>query len=405
MASIKLVLRTQQEDATGQSPIYIRLIKDRKAKFVATGVKAKASEWDDEKQRLKKNYTNSARMNAFLSQKVADAQAQVADHERTKKSVSARKLKEAIKGKTDPNFFEYCEKRLEVLKGIVAYRTTVIYGVYVKKFEKFLGHREFYFSDINVGILNDYATYCKKKLKNGNTTIFTSIRILSFFYNDAMEEELIEMAPSPFYKVNISKSKVERQYLNKKQIEELENLDLSQRPKAQVHRDMFLFSAFGGGLRISDVMLLQWKCYDEETQKITKVIQKTQKQHSFRLGAKSIVILNKYKPKTIDPEAFIFPVLEHPERIFANEIHKSTRIRSKIRLGDVHLKKMGEDLKLPFNLHFHLSRHTFATNALSNGMRIEYVSKLLDHSSIQQTQVYAKIVSEELDNAVDKYIN
>ena len=70
MASIKLVLRTQQEDATGQSPIYIRLIKDRKAKFVATGVKAKASEWDDEKQRLKKNYTNSARMNAFLSQKV-----------------------------------------------------------------------------------------------------------------------------------------------------------------------------------------------------------------------------------------------------------------------------------------------------------------------------------------------
>ncbi|MCD9854509.1 phage integrase SAM-like domain-containing protein [Epilithonimonas sp. JDS] len=96
------------------------------------------------------------------------------------------------------------------MKGIVAYRTTVIYGVYINKFQKFLGHWEFYFSDINVGILNDYATYCKKILKNENTTIFTSIRILSFFYNDAMEEELIEMAPSPFYKVNISKSKVER---------------------------------------------------------------------------------------------------------------------------------------------------------------------------------------------------
>lgn len=97
--------------------------------------------------------------------------------------------------------------------------------------------------------------------------------------------------------------------------------------------------------------------------------------------------------------------MEHPEKLFADEIHKTTLICSKIRLGVVHLKKMGEDLKLPFNLHFHLSRHTFATNALSNGMRIEYVSKLLDHSSIQQTQVYAKIVSEELDKAVDKYIN
>ncbi|WP_245870004.1 tyrosine-type recombinase/integrase [Pedobacter ginsengisoli] len=66
---------------------------------------------------------------------------------------------------------------------------------------------------------------------------------------------------------------------------------------------------------------------------------------------------------------------------------------------------MGEEIKLPFKLHFHLSRHTFATNALNNGMRIEYVSKLLDHSSIRQTQVYAKVVSEELDNAVDKYVN
>jgi hypothetical protein len=242
MASIKLILRTQQEDSAGQSPIYIRLIKDRKAKFVTTGIKAKKSEWDDEKQRLKKNYPNSARMNAFLAQKIADAQAQIADHERTKKSVSARKLKEAIKGKADPNFFEYCEKRLEVLKGIVSYRTTVIYSGYIKKFENFLGHRDFYFSDINVGILNDYANYCKRKLDNGNTTVFTSIRILSFFYNDAMEEELIPMVASPFYKVDVQKSKVERLYLNKKQIEELENLDLSQRPKVKIHRDMFLFS-------------------------------------------------------------------------------------------------------------------------------------------------------------------
>ncbi|WP_367916251.1 tyrosine-type recombinase/integrase [Leadbetterella sp. DM7] len=405
MASIKLVLRTQQADATGKAPIYIRLIKDRKAKFVATGVKAKPTEWDEGKQKLKKNYLNSARMNAFLSQKVADAEAQVADHERTKKSVSARKLKEAIKGKADPNFFEYCDNRLEKLKGLVSYRTTVIYEGYIKKFEKFLGYRDFYFSDINVGILTDYATYCKKKLKNSNTTVFTSIRVLSFFYNDAMEEELIPLVASPFYKVDVQKNNVQRLFLNKKQIEELENLDLSQRPKTIVHRDMFLFSVFGGGLRISDVMLLQWKCYDEETQKITKVIQKTQKQHAFRLGAKSIAILNKYKPKTIDPEAFIFPVLENPQRIFTDAKYKTERIANKVHLGDIHLRKMGKEINLPFNLHFHLSRHTFATNALNNGMRIEHVSKLLDHATIQQTQVYAKIVSEELDNAVDKYIN
>jgi integrase/recombinase XerD len=65
---------------------------------------------------------------------------------------------------------------------------------------------------------------------------------------------------------------------------------------------------------------------------------------------------------------------------------------------------MGTTMELPFTLSFHLSRHSFATNALNNGMRIEHVSKLMDHSNISTTQIYAKIISEELDKAVDNYI-
>jgi site-specific recombinase XerD len=65
---------------------------------------------------------------------------------------------------------------------------------------------------------------------------------------------------------------------------------------------------------------------------------------------------------------------------------------------------MGKMMKLPFSLSFHLSRHSFATNALNNGMRIEHVSKLMDHTDISTTQIYAKIISEELDKAVDNYI-
>ena len=42
--------------------------------------------------------------------------------------------------------------------------------------------------------------------------------------------------------------------------------------------------------------------------------------------------------------------------------------------------------------------------ALNKGMRIEHVSKLMDHRDISTTQVYAKIISEELDKAVDNYI-
>ena len=132
MASIKLILRTNKIDQSGHSPLYIRLIKDRKTKFVAVGVKLKESEWDDEKQRVKKNHPNSARMNASIAQKVADAEAQVADLERKVKSVSANKLKEAIKGKDIPNFFEYSTKRCENIKGSVSISTYRNYVLYLK---------------------------------------------------------------------------------------------------------------------------------------------------------------------------------------------------------------------------------------------------------------------------------
>ena len=170
MASIKLILRTHQADQTGHSPLYIRIIKDRKTKFITAGVKLKENEWDEVKQKVKKNHPNSARMNANLSQKIADAEAQVADMERKVKTVSIKKLKEAIKGKEVPNFFQYAEARCEKIKGSVSYGTYKNYTVYIKKFEKYVGTRDVYFDDITVSVLKDYMAYMGNTLKNGAAT-------------------------------------------------------------------------------------------------------------------------------------------------------------------------------------------------------------------------------------------
>ena len=43
-------------------------------------------------------------------------------------------------------------------------------------------------------------------------------------------------------------------------------------------------------------------------------------------------------------------------------------------------------------------RHSFATLALSKGMPIESVSRVLGHTNIVTTQIYAKITSQKLDN-------
>ena len=404
MASIKLILRKNQVDSTGHCPLYIRIIKDRKTKFITAGVKLKENEWDELKQKVKKNHPNSARMNASLAQKIADAEAQVADLERKVKTVSIKKIKEAIKGKEVPNFFEYAYKRMEIIKSTVSYSTYKAYYAAIVKFEKWVGTRDVYFDDFSVTLLNDYKNYLSKELKNGLTTQRLSIIVLGTIFNQAIKEEIIPETMFPFKKLTLKTDNTKRLFLNKDKILDLTQLKLIEGKKANLWRDLFLFSIYAGGLRFSDVIEMQYKHYNKNEQRISKLIRKTGRPHQFKIGKVAIDILEKYCKEGADNEAYIFPVIEDKKGYERSESLRYTYTAKYNKLANWHLKKLGEKMELPFKLSFHLSRHTFATNALNNGMRIEHVSKLMDHRDISTTQVYAKIISEELDKAVDNYI-
>lgn len=58
-------------------------------------------------------------------------------------------------------------------------------------------------------------------------------------------------------------------------------------------------------------------------------------------------------------------------------------------------------LLLTFAITFHLARHTHATMMITLGADLYTVSKLLGHTNIQVTQIYAKIVDESKKKAID----
>ena len=65
---------------------------------------------------------------------------------------------------------------------------------------------------------------------------------------------------------------------------------------------------------------------------------------------------------------------------------------------NAYLKEIGDLCGIEKELTFHLARHTFATLALSKGVSIESVSKMLGHTNIKTTQIYAKITDAKIGN-------
>ena len=65
------------------------------------------------------------------------------------------------------------------------------------------------------------------------------------------------------------------------------------------------------------------------------------------------------------------------------------------------LKKWLETAGITKKITFHCFRHTFATLQLSNGTDIYTVSKMLGHTNVKTTQIYAKVVDEKKEKAAN----
>ncbi len=402
MATVKVILRENKLNSkTGVAPLYLRIIKDRKAKFISLGIKINPKYWNEEAMTVKKGCENYQEFNAYITKKRSEAENTALKIETNNKSVSTKKIKEEIMGKQSGNFFAFAYPRLEQLKNTHSPSTYRSYEVYLKKLETFAGSKDLNFDEIDISFVKKYENYLYTKCNNKTITVEYSFRCIKIFYNLAIREGLADSRQYPFTNYTFKVPRPVKNYLNNDQFEAVLNYKKRHFRDSEINYDMFVFSCYAGGLRFFDVIDLKWMNYIESEQRIVKVIRKTKRKHQFRLPAKAVEIIMKYDRKDKKPSDHVFPLLKNdfdytsnPLVLFYEKTLLNKRANSTINM-------MGKDLKLPFSLSFHTSRHTFATRALTKGMRIEHVSKILDHTNISITQIYAKIVSEELDKAME----
>lgn len=399
MASIKVILRRNKEKG-GLIPLYLRIIKDRNPRFIATGISVAEKDWDEVNFKVKKSRTNYKQLNATLSKKVAEAESLVLNLESRSPNVTSRIIKEKLKGTKSLEFFEFSQQTLKDYIDKQMIGTHDKAKAILNKLETFNGSRQLNFNDITPSFLEKYDKYCRETWNNKTNTVLKDMKFIRKVINDAIGSDLVELNVSPFLKYKMRSEKTHRTYLNEQELNSIKEVELIPGSKMDLHRDMFIFSSFAGGLRISDTLLLTWKKFDKTH--INLVIKKTNEQISIKLPDAALAILNKYKPEQPKQDNFIFPVLsnkldlENP-RVLDDEISRATSSVNK------NLKQISKLAGINKSISFHISRHTFATRALRFGVSIDKVSKLLGHAAIKETQIYAKIVNEELDKAMEVF--
>lgn len=227
------------------------------------------------------------------------------------------------------------------------------------------------FSDLNVKNLKLFDTLIREHLKM-QTSIYNYHKVIKAYIKIAIQ--LGHMNSDPYIHFPVPKGKSSGiKYITEQERIMVEELPL-EGGMAMV-RDMFIFSCYTG-LADADLRKLTKKDIVKEDGRLYIIDKrkKTGDRYKLVILPKALEILERY---------------DYNLNLVSNQ------------KCNQYLKAIQVMAGITTNLTMHVGRHTFATWALKKGVRIEVVSKMLAHTNIETTQIYAKVLQEEVTKGFD----
>lgn len=381
--------------------IYARITINGKRSEISLKRNVPVNDWDVNKARCRGNTSKIKFLNAYLDEvhsKLLDCHKQLFAEGKviSANSIKARFLGEDENHKTLRDIINYHNSNMiDVLK----FGTMKNYYTTEKYLDKFLAEglkvSDIHLKQLNHRFICDFEFFLrnsrnsKNELTLTNNGVMKHLERLKKMINLAYKLEWINK--NPFQMFQLKFKKFDRQYLSERELELIENTFFTKEGLERV-KDCFLFSCYTG-LSYVDVKMLK-------TNHITRGIdnnywiftkrEKTNETVKIPILPKALEILNKYKA---------FSQHTNGEKVLP--LYSNQKI-------NIYLKQIAKDCTIHKNLSFHVARHTFATTVmLSNGVPLETVSKLLGHTKLSTTQIYARVVetkiSEDINNLLDRF--
>lgn len=402
MALVSLYLRPEVKK-DGTSALTIRITKDRKSTYMYLGRTIKPSDWDSDKQKVKKSHPDYKHLNAYLLKRLSEINLVTLDTEIKTNYVSAVGLKAKVKPKGGVTFFSQADAFLDGLKQAGKFNQYMSDKARIKFIKEFVHGGDVAFSDITLGFLDRLKVYLKSERKVGERTVQNYMATIRSVFGYAIANKVIEKGLSPFGKdgLSIKFPDTTKVGISREDVEKLESVTLPN-PEHDHARNLWLTSYYFAGMRISDVLRLRWTDFYDA--RLHYTMGKNKKAGSVKMHDKAQVILAKYEHLKVQDDDFVFPDLKRIKDL-KDEFNVQRIINLAVSKYDQILRKsVAPAAGIKSKLSMHIARHTFATLA-GDKVNIQMLQKLYRHSDIKTTIAYqANFIHQSADDAIDAVI-
>lgn len=263
--------------------------------------------------------------------------------------------------------------------------TADLYRATLNHLKRYTGCKGLRPVDVTPVLVIDFADYLRK-LELGGNTVNSYLSCFRALYNSAIGNEWRRSVEGPFHVVRLRPVETTKRAVSKEVMEQIAGADLSDSPRLEKAADLNMFSFMACGMAFADMVRLT----DDNIREGMIVYKRQKTGVEIRIGITDGMqtLLDKYHS---EEQPYLFPVLK--EKDVKHEEYKAYLAGYNDALAD-----LAERLGLPAKLTSYVARHTWASEALRQGIPIAVISQALGHTSEKTTRFYLALLDQSMLN-------
>ena len=405
MATLKTVLHTKT-DSTGKKDfrLALRLTVNRKRSYYHLGQNLKPEFWDELGEKVKTSHPKHKQLNRLIRKKFDEIEDIIFDLETSRQNYTAKGVIDSIRKNTRKlSFFELADEHIADLINANKHNRAISDRSKINTIKEFVKNRNLTFEEIDEHLLKKMKIYLRNTANISERSTMNVLVMIRLLYNNAISKKIVDRKFYPFGKdkIKIKYPQTIKIGLDENEIRKIEALDLEVGTPTWHTRNIFLFSFYLAGIRISDVLRMEWK--DINGDRLYYKMSKNNKADSLKLPQPVNNILNLYRTDRRIGSDYIFPDLKNLSARDSKTIY--TRIKSSIKRHNANLKIIAGLAEIDKKITNHIARHSFG-NIAGDKVSPQMLQKLYRHTHLSTTIGYqGNFIHKSADEALEAIIN